>query len=201
MASSYSASSLTASPLASSLTSSSLSADSIHKVNRILDMERYNGRVNVMDVPDGYGFQMSERISIKNKTSEYRDPMTGILEDNMLSKVYFSEGNVQILQNGLRAGVYEMSDRQIVLPPQNIDNLKIIMRSIYLQYAGHTNESITKQVQVLNRMVLDYVVPTLYNEALGYMKYREDQSTLVKPLARPLPADRVYKQLELKPWV
>ena len=201
MASSYSASSLAATPLSSGSLAGSLGPDSIHKVNRILDMERYNGRVNVMDVPSGYGFQMSERIAVKNKTSEYRDPMTGIIEDNMLSKVYFSEGNVQILQNGLRAGVYEMSDKQIVLPPQNIDNLKIIMRSIYLQYAGHTSESITKQVQVLNRMVLDYVVPTLYNEALGYMKYREDQSTLVKPLARPLPADRVYKQLELKAWV
>ena len=192
MASSYSS---------SSLLSSNLTPDSVNTVNRILDMDRYNGRVNVMDVPSGYGFQMSERIGIKNKTTEYRDPMTGILEDNMLSKVYFSEGNIQILQNGLRAGVYDMSEQKIVLPPQNIDNLKIIMRSYYLQYAGHTSESVTKQAQDLNRMVLDYIVPTLYNEAIGYMKYREDQSTLVKPLARPLPADRVYKQLELKPWV
>lgn len=187
--------------MTSSYSASSLSASSINKVNHILDMDRYNGRVNVMDVPSGYGFQMSERIGVKNKATEYRDPMTGILEDNILTKVYFSEGNVQILQNGLRAGVYEMSDKQIILPPQNIDNLKIIMRSIYLQYAGHTNESITKQVQDLNRMVLDYVVPTLYNEAIGYLKYREDQSTLVKPIARPVPTDRVYKQLQLKPWV
>ena len=185
----------------SSLSATSLAPDSIDKVNRILDMERYNGRVNVMDVPSGYGFEMSERIAIKNKTSEYRDPMTGIIEDNLLSKVYFSEANIQILQNGLRAGVYGMSDNKIVLPPQNMDNLKIIMRSYYLQYAGHTNEPIKKQVQDLNRLVLDYIVPTLYNEAMGYMKYREDQSTLVKPLALPLHADRVYKQLELKPWV
>src|SRR6056300_195406 len=90
----------------------------------ILDMDRYNGRVNILDDsnPD-LRFQMAEKIAIKNKASEYRDPLVGIHEDNVLAQVYFSEGNVQILQNGLRAGVYEKSGQKIVIPPQNVENL------------------------------------------------------------------------------
>ena len=168
----------------------------------IINSHEYNGRVNIMDAPStNVIFDMHERISIKNKTTEYRGALTGELETNVLSQVFFSAENIQIIQNGLRAGVYKMSNNQFVIAPQNIDNLKIIMRSIYLQYAQHYPDNIKEQVERLNRLVLDYAVPSVYNEAVGYMKYREDQSTLVVPLELPRQNDRVYKQLELKRWV
>ena len=175
----------------------------VEATSRILDMERYNGRINLMELPDkNIQFQMAEKIALKNKSTEYRDSLAGILEDNLLSRVFFSSGNVQILQNGLRAGVYEMSgERKLVIAPQNIDNLKIIMRSIYLQYAEHREDiTVTKQVEDLNKIVLDYVIPTVYNETIGYLKYIQDQSTLVQPLELPKLVDKDYKQLELKKW-
>ena len=186
-----------------SLGNTKWSPEPVKNLNQILDMERYNGRMNLMDTPDkNVRFQMYEKIQTKNKSTGYRNAVEGILEDNLLSNVYFSSGNVQILQNGLRAGVYEMSgNKKIIIPPQNIDHLKIIMRSIYLQYAEHREDiSITKQVEELNRLVLDYVIPTVYNETMGYLKYIEDQSTLVQPLEMPKLVDRDYKTLELKQW-
>jgi hypothetical protein len=75
----------------------------VEATSRILDMERYNGRINLMELPDkNIQFQMAEKIALKNKSTEYRDSLAGILEDNLLSQVFFSSGNVQILQNGLR---------------------------------------------------------------------------------------------------
>jgi hypothetical protein len=167
----------------------------------ILDMGRFNGRVNIVEPesPDAV-FKMQERLAVKNKTSEYRDALSGIWEDNLLSDNYFSAGNIQILQNGIRAGVYEMSQRKFIIAPQNIDTLKIIMRSTYLQYAEHRKEDIPGQIERLNRLVLNYCIPTVYGEAVGYEKYRLDQSTLVVPLSIPQHHDRQYKQLELKSW-
>jgi hypothetical protein len=189
------------SSLVNSNTYKNWSPNFVSSNEKILDMERYNGRINLMDLPkDDVRFKMYEKIAIKNKATEYREPVAGILEDNLLSKVFFSSGNVQILQNGLRAGVYAMSgNKQIVIPPQNLDHLKIIMRSYYLQYAEHRNDvSITAQVEELNKMVIDYVVPLVYKEYIGYTKYIQDQSTLVQPLARPQLVDKDYKQLEFK---
>ena len=160
-----------------------------------------NGRVNLIDSPSNdIMFKMQEKIAIKNKTTEYRESLAGVWENNLLQQVYFSVGNIQILQNGLRAGVYAMSNNEYIISPQNIDNLKIIMRSIYLQYAEHREEDITGQVEQLNKLVLDYAVPTVYKELIGYLKYIEDQSTLVVPLELPRHHDRQYKQLELKPF-
>jgi hypothetical protein len=166
----------------------------------ILDMERYNGRINILDDSDpNLRFQMTEKIAIKNKATEYRDPLVGITEDNVLAQVYFSEGNVQILQNGLRAGVYEKSQQKIVVPPQSIENLKIIMRSIFLQYAEYSDEPIPQQIERLNSYVLDYAVNSVYNEAIGYLNYCRDQSTLVVPLERPQQS-REFSTLEFKQW-
>jgi len=168
----------------------------------IVDGSRYNGRVNIIENPNPTAvFNMQERIALKNKSTNYGSALAGNdWEDNMLARVFFSAENIQILQNGLRAGVYSMSNNKIVIPPQNIDQLKIIMRSTYLQYAEHLPYNITQQVERLNKIVWDYVVPTVYNEAVGYMKYMQDQSSLVMPMDRPLHTDREYKQLELKPW-
>jgi hypothetical protein len=173
----------------------------INSDGRIINITNYNGRVNIIEPesPDAV-FKMQERLAVKNKASEYREALVGTWENNALSDVFFSAGNIQIIQNGLRAGVYEMSDNKFIIAPQNIDTLKVIMRSTYLQYAEHYPDKITQQVERLNKLVLDYAIPTVYNEAVGYMKYRIDQSTLVTPLAIPQHHDRVYKQLELKNW-
>ena len=165
--------------------------------NKILDLARYNGRMNLMEEPDpAIHFQLAEKVAIKNKATEYRGAIAGEWEENMLSQVFFSAGNMQILQNGIRAGVYKMSNQQFTVLPQNPDTLKIIMRSIYMQYAQHFPTGITAQVERLNKLFLDYAVPNVYNEAVGYIKYREDISTLVVPLALPTKIDQDYKDLD-----
>ena len=163
--------------------------------NKILDLAKYNGRVNLMDIPNpDVQFKFAERVAVKNKATEYRGAIAGEWEDNLLSKVFFSVENIQILQNGIRAGVYEMSKKDFTVLPQNPDTIKVIMRSIYMQYAEHYPTKIREQVERLNQLVLNYAVPNVFNEAVGYIKYREDISTLAVPLELPTKIDRDYKQ-------
>ena len=168
--------------------------------SKILDdatLARYNGRVNLFDQPDPkIHFSMLEKVGIKNKATEYRSPLAAEWEETDLSRAYFSAANIQILQNGIRAGVYEMSKKQFIVMPQNVDTLKVIMRSIYLQYAEHRPTGIADQFKTLNQLVLNYAVPSVYNESVGYLKYMEDVSTLARPMDRPMQVDRNFKTLE-----
>lgn len=175
----------------------------INHTDTILQPENSNsnGRVNIIDIPQKVLFEMQEKIAVKNKTSEYREALQGIWEDSMLSKAYFSKENIQIVQNGLRAGVHKMSNEKYIIAPQNIDTLKIIMRSIFIQHAEHNENDITGQIVKLNNLVLDYAVLNVYNEIDGYVKYCRDQSTLVVPMELPKQVDREFKQLEMKKWV
>jgi hypothetical protein len=171
-------------------------------IARLIEGQKQNGLVDIaiLKDPDAM-FRMHERVNVRNKPSAYSEALVGTLEWNVLAQVYFSAENMQIIQNALRAKIYKLSDGKINIPNQNVDNLKIIMRGIYMEYAEHYPKDIKGQVERLNKLVLDYAVPNVYSEAVSYMKYLVDQSTLPMPLDRPMQNDRVYKQLEFRPFV
>jgi hypothetical protein len=105
-----------------------------------------------------------------------------------------------IIQNGIRAGVYKKSNGQYVISDQDGDTLKIIMRSVFLQHTSNQPTNIKGQVNELNKIVLDYSIPQVYSEAVGYHKYLEDASTMYTPIAPPIMSSNNDKQLVLKPW-
>ena len=160
-----------------------------------------NGRINLVQPPSkDIIFQMMEKIELKNKPTDYRESLTGTWEHNPVERAFFSAENIQTIQNTIKSTIYKLSNNRYVLPNQNIDNLKIIMRGMYLQYVQHLPNDVPKQIERLNKIVLDYVIPNLYNESIAYEKYIRDQSTLVMPLPLPLQHNRDYKHLEIKPW-
>ena len=156
-----------------------------------------NGRVNILQPINNSVFQLYDKIPIDEKTTSYRNALTGNLEANQLSKTFFSAGNILILQHGLMAGAYKSSGGRFRIGYQNEDTLKIIMRSIFLQHSSNLSTNITQQVEALNNLVLDYAIPQICSEAEGYIKYKNDVSTLPVPLQR---ASSTYSNniLELK---
>ena len=158
-----------------------------------------NGRVNMLgnNMPDV--IQLYERVPINNKITPYRQALTGNWENNMVSNVFFSAGNIKIIQNGIKAGVYNNSNKRFIIGPQDQDTLKIIMRSIFLQHSLNDSNNITRQVEGLNKLVLNYCVPQIIGEAEGYIKYKNDVSTLAMPMQRPT-STYASNTLELKPW-
>ena len=163
--------------------------------------KRFNGRVNIAEPSPEAWFEMKERIAVSTKASDYTDALQGELESSTLSNTFFSAANMQIIQNGIRAGVYKLSNNEIMISPQNVDTLKIIMRSTFLQYSEHGTTDIPGQIQRLNDIVLDYAVKNVDSAAVSHLKYIEDQSTLAVPLELPSQPDRDYKHLERKRFV
>jgi hypothetical protein len=159
-----------------------------------------NGRVNILGPNIDDRFTMSDRIPINSTKYSFRDSMTGNWYDTKLSNAFFSEKNIQIIQNGIRSGVFNKSNRQYVICEQNPDELQIIMRSIFLQYAKNLPDNISMQINDLNKNVFDYAINQVYSEAEGYMKYKKDASTMWTPIAMPILSYSNDKQLELKKW-
>jgi hypothetical protein len=158
-----------------------------------------NGRVDIFN-PKTYDlFQMYDKIPV-NQCTTLRNPMEGVWDNTQLSTLFFSPENMQIIQNGIRYGVYAMSNNQYVISEQDSDTLKIIMRSVFLQHSANQPDHIPQQIEQLNTLVLNYSVPQVYNEAKGYYKYLNDASTMYNPIAHPVLSSTSDKQLVLKPW-
>jgi len=158
-----------------------------------------NGRVDIKTPNTSALFQMYDKIPA-HQCSTFRNPTEGLWDETILSKAFFSQQNIQIIQNGIRAGVYQRSNSQYVIGPQDCDSLKIIMRSVFLQHAANQFDNITSQIEELNKIVLDYCIQQVYSEAQGYMKYVDDVSTLVVPIAHPVQASNTDRTIEFKTW-
>ena len=160
-----------------------------------------NGRVDISktESPDiSKLFAIYDKIPA-NQCVTFRDPTLGQWNETALSKAYFSRENIQIIQNGIRAGVYDKSNGQYTVAPQDCDSLKIIMRSIYLQHSANQPTNISGQIEQLNQIVLDYCIFHVYSEAQSYMKYLYDVSTLAVPLSTPVVESQRDKNNYLMP--
>jgi hypothetical protein len=145
-----------------------------------------NGRVDIINrTPNMQNlFAMYDKIPARQCVG-LRNPTQGGWENTPLSSAFFSAANIQIIQNGIRAGVYYQSNKQYVISEQPCDILKEIMRSVFLQHAVNNFNPIAEQVERLNGFVIDSCVQQLSGETKGYLKYLQDASTLVVPMAPP----------------
>jgi hypothetical protein len=160
--------------------------------------QKWNGRVNVMSQPPN-----APQFIIRNPnltSSTLHAPLLGIVDESDLSRAYFSRANTQIIQNALRKAVYDKSNGQYVIGEQDVDELHIVMRGMYLQHTRNLTTSVSEQITELNKMVLNYCVQQVYGECQGRMKYLNDVSTLVVPLAHPVNANNTDRELPLHEW-
>lgn len=157
------------------------------------------GRVNIEGPNIDILFSMKDRIQIEQPSS-FRDALTGIFEETPLSIAYFSEKNIQIIQNAIRAGIFNKTNGEYIIAPQDYDVIKTIMRSIFLQSSLNLHNNYKEQILSLNKLVIDYSINKIYGELEGYIKYKRDVSNMYSLMSHPSNASNKGKTLELKKW-
>jgi hypothetical protein len=112
------------------------------------------------------------------------DAVRYIHSGSEVANLFFSQKNIDILQDGIRFSVYSKTNNQYVIDKQSDTELKVVMRSIYLQYSKNLPDDLVSQVKSLNSKVLDYVVPRILSELLQHLQYVRDISSLPVPMER-----------------
>lgn len=144
-------------------------------------------------------FKMYDRVHV-NHLSDFREPVKGLWDETALSIAFFSKANIEIIQNGIRRGVFDRSSGQYMIGVQDYGTIKIIMRSLFLQKAKHLPGNIPQQIADINFLVVQYCVQKIYGEAQGYLTYLHDLDTMPVPISMPVMSTTNDNQLELKPW-
>ena len=158
-----------------------------------------NGRVNLM-VENGTPLFMQDKVMCNDKALYYNS-MKYTFQHTSLSKLFFSSENTAIIENSIKAGVYQVSQQKYIIDKQSPDDLHIIMRATFIQHALHQPDQITKQIEILNSRVVNHCVPKIYGEILSLLKYRQDASTLVVPIDRPVFEENRKVTLERKKFI
>ena len=155
-----------------------------------------NGRVDLSTLPSGTPLFLQEKVCTLQKTN-FANAMKYSLENTQLSVTFFSAENVTLLESGIKAEVYRLSNRTHLIDKQDYDQMYMIMRSIFLEHARHQEGNIPKQIEELNRRVIEYCAPRILSEIITYIQYKKDISTLVVPLDKPKSVSK-DKSIEFK---
>ena len=114
------------------------------------------------------------------------DILSGVLEETLLSKYFFSDDNVMNIQKLIRFEFFKEKNKKIAYQSNII--LLTIMRGIYLKYsnaADKTLEKIQLQIQKLNGLVVQYSLSKMYSNYDMHMHYLNDKSKLPLPIEMP----------------
>lgn len=101
-----------------------------------------------------------------------------------LNEQFFSEGNVDRLQEMIRTSVRQMVNADI--DRQSDVDLKIVMRSYYLQYAENNPSATAEELQELNERVVNFCSNRIAVEVEAYRYYRKDILDFPAPIAHPM---------------
>jgi hypothetical protein len=150
-----------------------------------------NGRVNLTPqssstgstVPDSAGFNYLKETEV----SFAGDMLRGNWEHTALSTAFFTRTNANRIQDEIKKAVYRMSGtKHYQIDNQDVDELKMIMRAMYLQYAKNSPFNVEGQVTELNKLVVEWAAPRIKSEIDHYHYYLNDITHLQVPLEKPL---------------
>lgn len=143
-----------------------------------------NGRVTGLS---GRSFQpLPMTVDSQNRDNSFQhQALKGIQEETKLSALFFSNVNMKNIQNRIRYEVWLRTNKKHIIAPQNIIELEIIMRGIYLQYALNLNCKYKDQIERLNQLVIDWCVPRVLVEVEQHFAYLDRIQTLPVPIDLP----------------
>ena len=88
---------------------------------------------------------------------------------------------------------YFFQEKNEIISEQNNNELLTIMRGIYLKYsnsAANTIDEIKKEVQEINKVVVEYALKQIYINYDNYNRYINDLESLPQPMDLPKVPDR-----------
>lgn len=109
--------------------------------------------------------------------------------DANLSQIFYSDENMELINKQTVLTVFKKTNG-IRIPFQSKDDLKAVMRWVYVNYARNLPFKVKEQIKELNDKVVCQIVPNLISAAHQHLDYLRDIEKPMVPLPPPVNASR-----------
>ena len=152
-------------------------------IRRFDDYHSYNVDMNTVDKTPFNFFQ--------EHSKDYRTyvdvALKGVQKPSLLSTVYFSKDNMDIIQNMLKKYVFIKSGGQYrLMVDQEEKELLVVMRTMYFQYAKNLPYKIKEQIHEINTILVEEIGPRMLTAVQQDVGYQDDISQVHVPMDRPM---------------
>ena len=142
---------------------------------------RHNDKLFSVHYPDYKLYQQDSE-----EDTNYKTILGTIQERSTLNDAFFGRNNMNHLKNLIADQVYKKSGYSISAHAQSDNELLIIMRAIFLQYARHLPDDVKGQVAELNLKILLDVVPRIISKVKMELTYQRDHGSQPLPIQLPV---------------
>lgn len=145
-------------------------------------------------------------------SSNTRFLFKNLYSETPLTFLFFSETNIQNIQNLIKLNVHK--EINYIIDDQSVNELMTIMRSIFIEYSAHPpliNEKMselelknllkkyTNEVARLNKIVVQEIVPRVVSQVQQYVDYLRDASQqpyyMDKPKNESVKGQKQYRSI------
>lgn len=153
---------------------------------------------NVLTSRDSLSFEKyQEKISNVGKDESYycggnsSMAIRGMqIENSQLSVMYFSNENTNRIQRHIKREIFRRTNGKYKLNvDQDESDLLIAMRAVFAEHAKFLPTKTVKQVKILNKQTIDYIVPDMITNIHQDSNYLKTISNPIQPLDRPINAN------------
>jgi len=139
----------------------------------------YNGRIMLEKNESAPAYDLF--TGSNKRQTNFQNSVSSIQEDSLLSCNFFSNKNVDLIQNKI---IGEIAKRGHNVGRQSDLQLQIIMRSIYL--SNSKNVYSIEHLNQLNQLVVNEAIRIILPEILQFLGYRKDISTPRHIISHPV---------------
>jgi len=148
-----------------------------------------NTNFDYHQLPKAYLCDNTESNALR---SQFIQNQVKITECNIsdLPNAFFSDENIILINNKLISEVYKKTNGEYRIKAQSSEQLLIVMKYIFLEYARHLPYDIKGQINELNCRVVSDILPNVITNAQQHIGYLRDIEKIREPL--PLPVSTKY---------
>jgi hypothetical protein len=164
--------------------------DNIYTIDNINNTNMYNintNAVNYFNQPEDNKLNTNNKFDYhqlpkaylcdNNKSNALRSQFiknqTTVIESNIseIPNIFFSDENINIINNNLIYAVYKNTNNEYKIKPQSNEQLLIVMRYVFLEYARHLPYDIANQIRELNCIVIGQIIPNVITQITQRKEY------------------------------
>ena len=92
-------------------------------------------------------------------------------EQGDLETFFFSNENIYLINKQLIINVFKKTNGEFKISPQKNEDLIIVMRYTFIEYARHLPYDITNQIRELNSIVIGQILPNIITQITQRKEY------------------------------
>lgn len=150
---------------------------------------------NIEELPNAYFCDNNKSNALRNQLIKNQVRINEC-EQGDLETFFFSDENIDLINKQLILSVFNKSEGKYKIADQSKNDLIIVMRYVFLEYARHLPYNVSEQIRELNCRVVGEILPNIITNVTQRIDYLDEINNPRKLVPLPVNVNKGNRNLQ-----